>query len=121
MDLRFPLQIDSSGRTASAVDRDSHIREMIEILLFTSPGERVNRPDFGAGLLRAIFAPNSPELAAALQFAILGALQKWLGDVIDPKTVTVESEDSTIRVTVRYVVRATGAQMTDVFRRESRT
>ena len=82
MNIDFPFHFDGRGRTA-ATDDDDHIRDMIEQLLFTSPGERVNRPDFGSGLLQLVFAPNSPELAAALQFTMQAALQRWLGDLID--------------------------------------
>ena len=76
MNIDFPFHFDGRGRTA-ATDDDDHIRDMIEQLLFTSPGERVNRPDFGSGLLQMVFAPNSPELAAALQFTTQAALQRY--------------------------------------------
>ena len=82
MNIDFPFHFDGRGRTATTTD-DDHIRDMIEQLLFTNPGERVNRPDFGSGLLQMVFAPNSPELAAALQFTTQAALQRWLGDLID--------------------------------------
>jgi phage baseplate assembly protein W len=68
------------------------VRDLIDQLLFTNPGERVNRPDFGSGLLQLIFAPNSPELAAALQFTVQAALQQWLGDVIQVQALEVSSE-----------------------------
>lgn len=109
MDLAFPLRFDAQGRTASAA-RDAHIRQMIEQLLFTAPGERVNRPDFGTGILQLVFAPNSPELAAALQFTIQAALQQWLGDVIEVQQIAVDGENSTLRVAVDYTVIATGEQ-----------
>jgi uncharacterized protein len=114
MDLAFPLHFDAQGRTAGA-GRDDHVRQMIEQLLFTSPGERVNRPDFGSGILQLVFAPNSPELAAALQFTIQAALQQWLGDVIEVKRLDVESEDSTLRVELDYVVLASGEQTSATF------
>ena len=82
MNIDFPLHLDGGGRTATT-DDDDHIRDMIEQVLFTNPGERVNRPDFGSGLLQLVFAPNSTELAAALQFTIQAALQRWLGDLIE--------------------------------------
>jgi phage baseplate assembly protein W len=85
---------------------------MIEQLLFTSPGERVMRPDFGSGLLQLVFAPNSDELAAALQFTMQAALQQWLGDVIEVRTLDVAAEDATLRVDLRYVVRRTGDERT---------
>jgi Bacteriophage baseplate protein W len=109
MNIAFPLHFDARGQTAVAADND-HIVQMIEQLIFTNPGERVNRPDFGSGLLQLIFAPNSPELAATVQFTLQAALQRWLGDVIDTQDVTVEAIDSTLTVNVKYVVRLTGQQ-----------
>lgn len=106
MQIAFPYSIDGGGRTARA-DDDAHIRQMIEQLLFTAPGERVNRPDFGAGLRQLLFAPNSPELAAALEFLVQGALQEYLGEVIRVEAVAIESEEATLRVTVQYVVQRT--------------
>ena len=88
---------------------------MIELLLFTNPGQRVMRPDFGCGLGDLVFEPNSPEIAASLQSTVQASLQRWLGDVIDVVSVEVTSEDSTLRVFVAYVVRATGARRADVF------
>lgn len=105
--IDYPLHFDNRGRSAETGD-DDHVRDMIEQLLFTSPGERVNRPDFGSGLLQLVFAPNSPELAAALQFTLQAALQRWLGDVIDVGALAVSSEDATLRVDLSYTVRATG-------------
>ena len=116
MNIDFPLHFDGRGRTAST-DDDDHIRDMIEQLLFTNPGERVNRPDFGSGLLQMVFAPNSPELAAALQFTIQAALQNYLGDLIDLKALNVSAQESTLTVVVNYVVRRTQESRTDTFER----
>jgi phage baseplate assembly protein W len=90
---------------------------MIEQLLFTNAGERVNRPDFGSGLLQLVFAPASPELAAALQFTVQAALQNWLGDVIDVAALEVTSVDSTLKVVVQYVMRRTGESRVETFER----
>lgn len=106
MNIDFPFHFDSRGRTATA-DDDDQIRDMIEQLLFTNTGERVNRPDFGSGLLQLVFAPNSPELAAALQFTMRAALQLWLGDVIEVQALEVTSEDSRVGVALQYLVRRT--------------
>jgi phage baseplate assembly protein W len=116
MNLEFPLQFDSRGRTASTDDA-AHIREMIELLLFTQPGERVNRPDFGSGLQQLVFAPNSPELAAAVQFTMQGALQRWLGDVIQIEGLEVRSEDALLRVVVQYTVRRTNERRLELIER----
>jgi phage baseplate assembly protein W len=111
MNIDFPFQIDGRGRTAATTD-DDHIRGMIEQLLFTNPGERVNRPDFGSGLLQSVFQPNSTELAAALQFTLQGALQQSLGNLIQLQGVQVTNTDSTLQVLVQYVVR--GQQQSQV-------
>lgn len=104
MALDFPFSIDSRGRSTE-VQGDAHIRDMIEQVLFTVPGERVNRPDFGCGLLQMVFAPNSDALAAALQMTVQGALQQWLGELIEVEEVLVESLDARLQVTVQYIVR----------------
>ena len=114
MNIDFPLHFDNRGRTA-ATDDDDHIRDMIEQFLFTNTGERVNRPDFGSGLLQMVFAPNSPEIASALQLTIQAGLQRWLGDVILVQKVEVSSEDSTLRVLVQYVVKGTNQAQTATF------
>ena len=106
MNIDFPFHFDSRGKTAEPTD-DDHIRDMIEQFLLTSPGERVNRPDFGSGLLQLIFAPNSPELAAALQLIVQAGLQRWLGDVIEVQALEVTSEDASVRVDLQYLVRRT--------------
>ena len=107
LNIDYPFHFDPRGRTA-ATDGDDHVRDMIEQLLFTRPGERVNRPDFGSGLLQMVFAPNSPELAAALQFTLQAALQRWLGDLIGVGALSVDSNDATLTVNLSYTVLATG-------------
>lgn len=116
MNIDFPFHFDPLGRTAS-VGTDEHVRDMIEQMLFTNHGERVNRPEFGSGLLQLIFAPNSPELAAALRFNMQSSLQRWLGDLIDVLDLEVESQDSELRIAVKYVVRGTNQNQTAVFAR----
>lgn len=115
--IDFPFHIDGRGRTAGTSYED-HIRDLIEQVLFTSPGERVNRPDFGSGLRQLVFAPNSDELAAAVQMNVQGALQHWLGDLISVEAVEASSEDATLRVTVRYVVQRTQKRQVAEFTRE---
>src|SRR5262245_12988984 len=106
MNIDFPFHVDGRGRTAATTD-DDHIRDMLEQLIFTNPGERANRPDFGSGILQLIFAPNSPELAATLQFTLQAAIQRWLGDLLDVQALDVESADSTLTIDVQYLVRRT--------------
>ena len=114
MNIDYPFHFDARGRTAET-DDDDHIRDMIEQFLMTSPGERVNRPDFGSGLLEMVFAPNSRELAAALQFTIQAGLQQWLGDLIEVRRLEVSSDDAQLRVEVQYVVRRTQQTVTNSF------
>lgn len=106
MQIDYPFRFDGRGRTAS-IAQDEHIRDLIEQVLFTSPGERVNRPTFGSGILKLVFEPNSATLGAATQLAVQGALQQWLGDLILVEAVQVESQDSAVQVAVQYVVRQT--------------
>jgi len=103
MHIAFPFRLDNRGMTVTS-DYDSHIREMIEQVLFTMPGERVNRPDFGSGLMQLIFSPGSEELVAATQFLVQGSLQQWLGDLISVEEVAIESLDSILTVSVRYQI-----------------
>jgi phage baseplate assembly protein W len=114
MNFAFPLQFDRRGRTET-VDIERHVRDLIEQILFTAPGERVNRPTFGTGVRQLLFAPNSPELAATTQYLIQGALQQWLGSLVEVQNVSVEAVDSALRIQVDYVLRRTQQSQTEVF------
>lgn len=114
MDIRFPFHPDGRGRSAQA-NHAEHVRGMIEQLVFTNPGERVNRPDFGSGLLQLIFAANSPELAATVQFTLQSSLQRWLPDVIEVRALEVVSEDSTVSVRVSYLLLRTREEVVETF------
>jgi phage baseplate assembly protein W len=116
MNIDFPFRFDKTGGTATATT-EKHIRDMIEQLLFTSPGERVNQPDLGSGLMQLVFAPNSPELAAALQFTLQAALQRWLGDLIQVQTLQVTCEDSTLSIDLQYMLQKTNQSATLQFTR----
>lgn len=116
MNISFPFRTDTNGRTA-AVDDAAHVRQMIEQLLFTAPGERVNRPTFGSGLLQMVFQPSSAEIAAALQFTLQAAIQQWLGDVLQVQTVQVDSSDSTLSISVAYLLRNSQTLETATFTR----
>ncbi|MET9424689.1 GPW/gp25 family protein [Streptomyces sp. NPDC006540] len=113
-DIAFPFRSDRRGRTAYAA-YDEHVRDLIEQLLFTSPGERVMRPDFGCGLLDLVFTPNSPELASALELSVQASLQRVLGEVIEVEALDVVSEENVVRVHLSYTVRSTGSRRDDVF------
>jgi phage baseplate assembly protein W len=106
MQVDFPYHFDGRGKTAQTTD-DDHVRGLIEQVLFATPGERVNRPTFGSGILQLVFAPNNDALAAATQVTVQGALQQWLGELILVEAVDVENDESALQVQVRYVLRRT--------------
>src|SRR3954469_8578210 len=101
--LDYPYRFESRGRTAGTTDAD-HVRDLIEQVLFTAPGERVMRPDFGAGLLALVFEPNSTTLAAATQMLVQSSLQLYLSHLIAVQSVEVANDDAALRVDVRYIV-----------------
>lgn len=100
VNVNFPFQFDGRGRTADP--GQDYVIQLIEQVLFTSPGERVNLPDFGSGLLQLPFAPNSLEMAAATQFSVQAALQKWLSNYIKVQSVVASVNESTLTVSVTY-------------------
>jgi uncharacterized protein len=116
MNIDYPFHFNSQGRSAVTSYPD-HIRDMIELLLFTMPGERVNRPDFGSGLLQMVFEPNSPEIAATLQYLVQSNLQQYLGELIQLEDVSVDSRDASLTVTVRYQILQTQERRTEQFTR----
>jgi phage baseplate assembly protein W len=114
MSIAFPYRLAPSGRTATN-EGDRHVVDMLYQLLFTSPGERVNRPDFGCGLLDLAFEPAAVTLATGLTAVITASVQQWLGDVVEIGRVDVEASDNELSVTLGYRVRATGSPDVAVF------
>jgi phage baseplate assembly protein W len=116
MNLAYPYRFSTLGRTARTSD-EIHIRDLIEQVLFTAPGERVMRPDFGSGVAQLVFAPNSIELAGVTQMLVQGALQQWLGDLIAVQAVEVEADEATLNVTISYLIRSTSQSQVHTFQR----
>lgn len=116
MHVDFPLSINSQGRTATT-DRAGHIRDLIEQVLFTAQGERVNRPEFGAGVERLIFAPNSDEVATATKTIVQGALQQWLAGIAVVEGVETSSDNSRLEITVVYTDAENGERQEATFAR----
>jgi phage baseplate assembly protein W len=112
--LDVPFHLDGRGRTGVTGD-DDHIRDLVFQVLFTSPGERVNRPDFGCGLKTLLFRPNSSPLAAATKLLVQGSLQKWLEQEIAVEGVEVEAIEERLTVTVAYTRRDTGERLVEEF------
>ena len=112
--LDFPFHFDASGRSAQTGTAD-HVRDLVEQVLFTSPGERVMRPDFGAGLLALVFEPNSDALAATTQLLVQSSLQQHLSHLIALQGVTVEHDDAVLTVNVVYRLLADGSAQQATF------
>jgi phage baseplate assembly protein W len=117
MQIDYPYHLARNGRTAQT-DPNEHIRDLIEQVLFTQPGERVNRPTFGCGLLQMVFGPTSPEVATATQFIVQSSLQQWLGSLIQVNAVEVQSQDATLSVKVVYTVLGTQQKQQAQFQRQ---
>jgi hypothetical protein len=113
MNINFPYQFDGRGRTLDPAG--DYVRQLVEQVLFTSPGERVNLPDFGSGLLQLPFAPNSMEMAAATQFSVQGALQKWLSGYIKVQSVVASAQEAVLTVTVTYTPLNTSVTQVQTF------
>ncbi|MEM8961942.1 MAG: GPW/gp25 family protein [Acidobacteriota bacterium] len=120
MQIDYPFRLDELRRTATTGE-DEHLRDLIEQVLFTAPGERVNRPDFGSGLMQMIFGAASPTVATSVQGAVQGCLQQWLGDRILVEAVEVESDDSQLRVTVQFTKIRNRERLVTVIEREVET
>lgn len=104
--LKYPYSVSGSG-LPNTTTGDDHLRDLILQVLFTNPGERVNLPEFGAGIQRLVFEPSSDALRATAQFLIATNLQRWLGDRINVEQATVSSEigeENTVTIEIIYTV-----------------
>jgi phage baseplate assembly protein W len=117
LNIDVPFHVDGRGRTA-LTDHDHHLRQLLELLLFTNPGERVNRPDFGGGVRGLVFAGNSAELAAALRFNLQANMQRWLGDLLEVIELATSAEEAVLRVDIRYRVRGKPDERTAQLQRQ---
>jgi phage baseplate assembly protein W len=113
--VAFPLHLNSAGDTARVPSSSVAIEQLIEELLFTALGERLNRPDLGCGLLELVFQPASDELRAATEFQVTAELQKWLGGEIRVISVTTDSRGAELITTVTYALLTDGTRQTAVF------
>lgn len=116
-EIAYPYRIDARGRTATAAD-ERHLRDLIEQVLFTTPGERVHRPDFGCGLLQLVFEPAADALLETARMTVQGALQRWLGDRIQVDRVDLSANEGELRVKVAYRPRTGGESRVIQFERE---
>jgi len=105
--IAHPIAIDPAlGRLAAETDYARHVDQLIRQVLFTSPGERLNRPDFGCGIKRLVFAPNSDVAASLAQVTVFEALKRWLGSVISVTDLKVTSRDETLQIKIVYTLLA---------------
>jgi uncharacterized protein len=105
--IRYPFAVDHGLGSLSIENRyDEHVRQMMLQVLFTNPGERVNRPDFGCGIRRMVFAPNHDVSASLAQVSVFEALHRWLGEVVRVEHVEVRAEDAVMRISIVYVLLA---------------
>lgn len=118
MQIAFPYKVDQRGRTASS-DEERHLRDLIEQVLFTSPGERVNRPEFGTPILQLVFEPSTDVLATALQATVHAALQQQLSTRLVVERVDVDRDEAVLRINIVYTSRGTGQRTAAVFVRET--
>lgn len=112
--LGFPFGLAADGRVATA-DAEQVIRQRIEQLLFTDPGERVMLPEFGCGLNQLVFQGNNPLLAAAAEFRIAKALQNFLNGQVMVNAVDVQADGETLRIEVTYTKARELEQATAVY------
>jgi uncharacterized protein len=117
INFNYPFKIDQNGRTAT-IDEERHISQLIEQVLFTTMGERVNRPTFGTGINQLVFAPNSDQLATATQLLVQSSLQQWLGNIIRVELVSVESKESSLVISVQYSIIRNQKKQVQTFTRE---
>lgn len=115
-DIAFPWHADARGRSAVA-GPEEHVADLVEAVLFTAPGERVNRPSFGCGLERLLFAPIDPTIVGAMELTVRGELERWLAGVVEVQDVEVNADGSKVQVTVQYSIVRTGNTVTTLFER----
>jgi phage baseplate assembly protein W len=114
--LALPFQIGGLG-TPRTANRTAGARQQLEQLLFTLPGERVNRPDFGCGVQRLVFSGASPEAAAVTEYAVRVAIRRFLSDILSLDAVKVTVDDVTLTVDILYTLVDTGEELADTFKR----
>lgn len=114
--LFVPFQIGELG-TPRTAGRSQAVRQQIEQLLFTLPGERVNRPEFGCGVQRLVFSGASVETAIAAEYVIRVGLTRFLADVLGVDAVRVRAQDVTLVIDILYTLKDTGEELAEMFRR----
>lgn len=105
--LQHPIQHDSGGqRLRVETDYERYVAQLIQQVLLTNPGERVHRPNFGAGVRRLVFSPIGPATASLAQSMIYKALNQSLSDIIRVDEVRVASDGSRLDIAIVYTLYA---------------
>jgi len=105
--IQNPVGVDGAlGRLAEETDYGAHVDQLIRQVLFTSPGERVNRPDFGCGVRRMIFAPNSEISASLAQVTIFESLKRWLDPIVTVNDVKANALNEVLQIQIVYTLKA---------------
>lgn len=105
--LHYPLQEDPGGkRLRRETDYEAYVTQLIKQVLLTSPGERVNRPDLGAGVKQLVFRALGPATATLAETMVYKALTDSLSALIRVDEVNVELGDARLDITVVYTLYA---------------
>jgi phage baseplate assembly protein W len=111
IDYAWPFRIDPTSLAAAEAAYPAHVDQMVRQLLLTSPGERVDLPEFGCGLRQLVFAPRSEALAATARLIVQQALQRWLADEIELVSVDlVDTGEESIALNITYTLLETRSQ-----------
>lgn len=107
--IRHPFEVDAElGRVRTEPARSAYVRQLMLQVLLTSPGERIDRPTFGCGVRRMVFAPNNPASAALTEVLVFQAMSDWLGDVVEVRAIDVHARANLLEVAITYRDRETG-------------
>ena len=118
MHLSYPYRIDGRGRTAVHPHDARYVRDLIDQVLFTRPGERVNQPEFGCDIMGLVFEANSDALTSATELIVQSSLQRWLGELITVESLSVEAVEGELRITIVYLLRRQMERQKETFSRE---
>jgi uncharacterized protein len=106
-DYAYPFRIDPISGQAAQSPYGTHVDEMIRQVLLTTPGERVDLPEFGCGLRNLLFAPNSDALQATTRLIVQKALNDWLAGQVQVVNVDVSNgngDGSEILIVIEYLL-----------------
>jgi len=101
------FRIGSDGGIGLPTNGDEHVRNMIISVLLTSPGERVNQPQFGCGLKDLVFSSNTPMLGSMIDFVVRAGIGRWMSDLISINEIDSDIQEEKIIVKITYTLKNT--------------